>query len=80
MLRELRVFHKEVNHRATNARSIFPHCRIAEINMKHQTRGKPQVEIFIKGVPADAEMVVTIEMLDRAQFQTLVLFPDWMYL
>ena len=47
--------------------------------MKHQTRGKLQVEIFIKGVPADAEMVVTIEMLDRAQFQTLVLFPDWMY-
>ena len=34
--------------------------------MKHQTRGKLQVEIFIKGVPADAEMVVTIEMLDRA--------------
>ena len=38
------------------------------------------MEIFIKGVPTDAEMVVTIEMLDRAQFQTLAPFPDWMCL
>ena len=48
--------------------------------MKHQTRGKPQVELFIKGIPTDAEMVVRTEMLDRAQIQTLVLFPDWMCL